>query len=145
MRKIFPVEIDEENFKNYGIILSDKTILSGLLKEKFYISKVTAPSGTFCTRRMERHVSTKEIFLCLNQRMVLTVAKCNVNERPKSNMVESFIALQNQIVVINEGIWHDVNHGFDVECEYYYLSNEVKGILERRWFKLDPEVVITEI
>lgn len=77
--------------------------------------------------------------------MVLTVAKCNVNERPKSNMVESFIALQNQIVVINEGIWHDVNHGFDVECEYYYLSNEVKGILERRWFKLDPEVVITEI
>ena len=162
MKTIKPVELTEESFTSFGkffdlhgaltqgegewqAYLLNETLIDVPLK----LGITAVKHGNFISAKMERHVLSKEILLCADSDMVLTVADSVPEGAPRSEDVSCFYMRKGQIVVLNKGIWHHANRGVDRDVLYYFLTEDLTGReiseseikRETQWVAVVPEPV----
>lgn len=91
---------------------------------------------------MERHPHTREALFCAAAPVVLAVA-AGAGDRPLGSAVEAFLIEPGDVVVLDEGIWHDACHGLTEPTYYYWHATELDGVANE-WIALDGGPVTVE-
>ena len=71
--------------------------------------------------QLTRYENSKTLIMCGDRSLVLTVADSQAQE-PRSDDIRSFLINPGDIVLLNEGIWHDFGHGADGSAYCYFLA-----------------------
>lgn len=134
------VRVTEENFKRFGvytrIIKGEARTGTGgwrawmtpdvCMTHAAHFGFTKVGGMPFTVDKMERHTQTTELMICGNQPMVLAVADTDpASSGAKAEDIVAFLVEPGEIVVINEGIWHDACRSAQGDsCYYYFLSLE---------------------
>lgn len=146
MKTIYPVNIEDIDFSQYGCYAKNGFAGVDLYTvAPIYVGMVYCKSGSFITRRMERHFTVEEIQCCGNKSTILTLADSDPEKYPLTSDIVSIIINPGDVITLKKGIWHDINHAVSEGCFYYYFSNPSKGIRDMRWIIVKPEPVYTQI
>lgn len=90
------------------------------------------PSKTY---KMERHLHTKEALFCTSEPIVLAIANSKDSERPRAEDIKAIIINPGDVVVLNEGIWHDACHGIESVVPYYWFAQVLDSPTE--WVEIE--------
>lgn len=77
------------------------------------------PSKTY---KMEQHLHTKEALFCMSEPIVLAIANSKNSIQPRAEDIKAVIIHPGEVVVLNEGIWHDACHGIEGAVSYYWFA-----------------------
>lgn len=91
-----------------------------------YTSGIAAPC---ITRTMERHHHTKEA-LFTNSGPVLLAVAATASAAPRSEDIHVVIIRHGDLVILNEGTWHDACHGLGEEMPYYWYASCDPSIID---------------
>lgn len=73
---------------------------------------------------MERHLHTQEALFCLADPIVVALANSGDSEQPHVTDIEAVIISPGEVIVLNNGIWHDACHGLKQSAHYYWMATE---------------------
>ncbi|KQL49651.1 hypothetical protein AN963_07980 [Brevibacillus choshinensis] len=73
---------------------------------------------------MERHLHTQEALFCLSEPIVVALAISSDNEQPHASDIEAVLIQPGEVIVLNEGVWHDACHGINKSSHYYWMATE---------------------
>lgn len=77
-----------------------------------------APSQT---EQLTCYENSKMLILCGDSPLVLTVAD-GQEQKPQPDDIHAFLIYPGDIVILNEGIWHNFCHGAKGSAYYYFLT-----------------------
>ena len=121
MKKIVPIELNTENFKEYGYVISKMELKPDADNEEFkYWSKIsqfnikgTTSTGILCpskremiVKSFERHVNTIEVLVALAGDSIICVGKQSANDDEEIECIQAFHIKQGEAFLMNKGIWH---------------------------------------
>jgi len=87
----------------------------------------TLGSPTPCNvHTMERHLHTQEALFCLADPIVVALANSGDSEQPHVADIQAVILQPGEVIVLNNGIWHDACHGLNQSVHYYWMATELE-------------------
>lgn len=87
------------------------------------------------TATMERHHHTKEALFTITGPVLLAVADTDA-DAPRADDVCVVVIRHGDLVILNEGTWHDVCHGLGVQTPYYWHNVSDPSIVDP-WIPID--------
>jgi ureidoglycolate lyase len=130
------VELDEFDFSPYGkairledadqhVVISSGSGWSGvftrdpLLDTAGSLGFTVGDAAPCVTGAMERHFHTKEALFTSGKPVLLAVA-ATMGDEPAAGDVRVVILREGDLVILDEGIWHDACHGLGERSVYYW-------------------------
>lgn len=152
MRVVSAVELSEVDFSRYGKVIrlragSEDVVTSrgdgwsGVHTTRSVLARAGSLGYTVATplpaevRRMERHHHTKEALFAAQGPVALPLAATD-GEAPTADDIIVVIIRPGDLVVLDEGIWHDACHGLEQETPYYWYAECDPSIVDP-WVTID--------
>lgn len=118
----------------------DVRTVDPLLREAGHLGMTFGSALPTRVASMERHLHTREALFCLAEPVVLPVAPVTSGDAPEAAQVRAFLLEPGDVVVLDEGVWHDACHGLETPTHYYWHGTEVEGI-SNDWIPLNGGTV----
>lgn len=140
MTTLIPIQIDENNFSEYGELIdlstngtgtnvkkssgsgyTDSYSIKPLIDRPGSLGMTYTQSLPYSIESIERHMHTEEAMFCISEPIAFLVANSSFGE-PEVEHMKAFYLTPGQVVVLKPGVWHSPALGMNKPTNYYWMA-----------------------